>query len=202
MGFNTLPGNPWPLSSEQMENGGGGEPYELPIAAADTLGGVKVGSGLTINSETGVLSNSNPTPYSLPTASDTTIGGVKVGDGLAMDDGVLSVSDEGHVYSETEQVIGKWIDDSDIYERTYILDSAVTITSGGIDITSAIDNASDISKFISGRAYMDSNGYSVANDIYIEKSVSGIRAVNALGIVSDYITLQYTKVTEPENNNE
>ena len=30
--------------------------YELPIATADTLGGVKVGAGLAINSETGVLS--------------------------------------------------------------------------------------------------------------------------------------------------
>ena len=30
--------------------------YELPTASADTLGGIKVGSGLTINSDTGVLS--------------------------------------------------------------------------------------------------------------------------------------------------
>lgn len=35
---------------------GGGTPYVLPIASADTLGGVKVGSGLTIDSETGSLS--------------------------------------------------------------------------------------------------------------------------------------------------
>lgn len=32
------------------------EEYELPIASTNTLGGVKVGAGLTINNETGVLS--------------------------------------------------------------------------------------------------------------------------------------------------
>lgn len=33
----------------------GGGTYELPIASAETLGGVKIGNNLTINSETGVL---------------------------------------------------------------------------------------------------------------------------------------------------
>lgn len=39
----------------------GGDPYVLPIASDSTLGGIKVGSGLTINSTTGVLS-AIPTP--------------------------------------------------------------------------------------------------------------------------------------------
>ena len=60
-------------------------PYELPVASADTLGGVKVGSGLSMDD--GVLS---ATGYSLPTASDETLGGVKVGTGLSIADGVLS----------------------------------------------------------------------------------------------------------------
>lgn len=52
-----------------------GSQYQLPVASADTLGGVKVGNGLAIND--GVLSNSNPTPYSLPIADASTLGGVK-----------------------------------------------------------------------------------------------------------------------------
>ena len=60
-------------------------PYVLPTASAETLGGIKVGSGLSINE--GVLS---ATQYSLPTASDETLGGVKVGSGLAINEGVLS----------------------------------------------------------------------------------------------------------------
>lgn len=68
--------------------GGGGGGYTLPTASADTKGGVKIGSGLSMSGE--VLNNSNPTPYSLPTASAETLGGVKVGSGLSITDGVLS----------------------------------------------------------------------------------------------------------------
>ena len=58
MGIVTYPPNPFPPSSE---NGNGGS-FVLPVATAETLGGVKVGNGLSIN-ENGVLSNDNPTPY-------------------------------------------------------------------------------------------------------------------------------------------
>lgn len=54
MGFNTYPRNPWPLPTDGAGSGGGA--YVLPTASADTLGGVKVGSGLSI--EDGVLSAS------------------------------------------------------------------------------------------------------------------------------------------------
>lgn len=54
-----------------------GSTYELPIAGEDTLGGVKVGTGLSIDSETGVLSISSgvvvgidtPSYSDLPTAT-------------------------------------------------------------------------------------------------------------------------------------
>lgn len=34
--------------SDAISSGGGGEPYVLPVATADKLGGIKVGSGLSI----------------------------------------------------------------------------------------------------------------------------------------------------------
>lgn len=40
---------------------GGGEPYVLPIAGAETLGGIKVGDNLSINAETGVLDATDTT---------------------------------------------------------------------------------------------------------------------------------------------
>ena len=43
-------------SSGSGGGGGGGGSYTLPIASANTLGGVKVGTGLSIDSSTGVLS--------------------------------------------------------------------------------------------------------------------------------------------------
>lgn len=63
-------------------------PYTLPTASTTTKGGVKVGSGLSMDGET-----LNATGYSLPTASDDTLGGVKVGSGLTIaEDGTLSAS--------------------------------------------------------------------------------------------------------------
>ena len=57
----------------------------LNAATASNLGGVKVGSGLTIDGS-GVLS-STVSAYTLPTASATILGGVKVGTGLQINAG-------------------------------------------------------------------------------------------------------------------
>ena len=80
-------------SSGSGGGGGGGGSYTLPIASASTLGGVKVGTGLSIDSNTGVLT-ANGGGYTLPIASANVLGGVKVGTGLSIDDqtGVLSAS--------------------------------------------------------------------------------------------------------------
>lgn len=82
------------IGDEITNGGGGGSSYTLPTASAEVKGGVKVGSGLTIDGET--LKNNNPTPYTLPTASAEVMGGVKVGSGLSIDEnGVLSSSGGG-----------------------------------------------------------------------------------------------------------
>lgn len=36
---------------DAISSGGGGEPYTLPTASASTKGGIKIGSGLTMNGE-------------------------------------------------------------------------------------------------------------------------------------------------------
>lgn len=85
--------------------------YSLPTSSATVLGGVKVGSNLSIDGA-GVLSVSGlatvatsgdyndltnkPSAYSLPTASSTVLGGIKVGTGLSIDGaGVLSATGGG-----------------------------------------------------------------------------------------------------------
>ena len=60
--------------------------YTLPAATTTTLGGVKIGSNITVNS--GEISVD--APYSLPTASSTVLGGIKVGTNLSVAAGVLS----------------------------------------------------------------------------------------------------------------
>ena len=55
---------------------GGGSTYTLPTASADTLGGVKIGDGLTITD--GVLSANGVTPAAYQAASEaTTIAALK-----------------------------------------------------------------------------------------------------------------------------
>lgn len=61
----------------------------LPIASSTTLGGVKIGSGLTV-AEDGTISAA--AAYTLPTASSTTKGGIKVGTGLTMSSETLNHS--------------------------------------------------------------------------------------------------------------
>ena len=67
--------------------------YTLPTASATVLGGIKVGSNLTIDANTGVLSAVQGS-YTLPTASTTVLGGVKVdGTSITIDgNGVITAN--------------------------------------------------------------------------------------------------------------
>lgn len=81
----------WDSANSVWKNASIGSSYTLPIASASTLGGIKVGTGLSIDSNTGVLSATGGS-YTLPTASASTLGGIKVGSHLSIDSGgVLSV---------------------------------------------------------------------------------------------------------------
>jgi hypothetical protein len=63
--------------------------YSLPAATASVLGGVKIGSGISIDGN-GVISAA--AGYTLPNATTSTLGGVIVGTGLAVASGTVSVS--------------------------------------------------------------------------------------------------------------
>lgn len=63
--------------------------FALPIASSSTLGGVKIGSGLTVAAD-GTISAA--AAYTLPTASSSVKGGIKVGTGLTMSSETLNHS--------------------------------------------------------------------------------------------------------------
>jgi hypothetical protein len=66
--------------------------YTLPIASTTILGGIKIGSNITVD-QYGTISVTFPTPtsYSLPPASSVGLGGVIIGTGLAItSSGLLS----------------------------------------------------------------------------------------------------------------
>lgn len=203
MPFNTLPANPFPPSSEQMGAGGGGS-YVLPVASADTLGGVKVGANLSIAD--GVLSAG--APYTLPNASADTLGGVKVGTNLSIDEnGVLSASGGSnmHTYSTTEQEVGTWIDGKTIYEKTYILreNSVDKFAKGGVgnsEYLIGLDNVvnlwvAKIQSFrtSSGNTFVDS--HNISNELVVTFDITtGGLYFNTNHNPSDVsVVLQYTK---------
>lgn len=69
------------FAGEGFQSGGGGGGYTLPVASANTLGGIKVGAGLSINGS-GVLSASGGGGGGLPDLSTTEVNtGVKNYDG-------------------------------------------------------------------------------------------------------------------------
>jgi len=63
--------------------------YSLPTATASVLGGIKIGSGLSIDAS-GVVSSSGS--YTLPDATTLVKGGVIVGTGLGVSSGTLSAN--------------------------------------------------------------------------------------------------------------
>lgn len=111
-----------------------GSTYELPTASADTLGGVKVGSGLSI--EDGVLSANG---YTLPAASSDTLGGVKVGTDLHIaESGRLSVLCTIPVIDKYEFSVGS--DNSFNIQKTHNkVQSTITYPSGMYE-TYTVDN--------------------------------------------------------------
>ena len=113
-----------------------GEHYVLPVASANTLGGVKIGNGLSIAD--GVLSSDAPTPYELPTASADTLGGIKVGAGLTITDGVLS-SDNPTPYS-LPTASADALGGVKIGSGLSITDGVLSVAGGSGIAISAIDN--------------------------------------------------------------
>ena len=81
------------LNSNQiyMTPASSGSTYTLPTATSSTLGGVKIGSNITVNSGTISISKTNvtnalgytppttDTKYTLPNATSSVLGGVKSG---------------------------------------------------------------------------------------------------------------------------
>ena len=89
-----------PLTNDEVDanftnlnNAVGSSSYTLPAATTSNLGGIKIGTGLSIDAN-GVVTSAGS--YSLPTATTNQLGGIKVGSNLSIDAaGVLSETGGG-----------------------------------------------------------------------------------------------------------
>ena len=185
---------------------GGGGGYVLPVATASKLGGVKIGSNVSID-ENGVISVA--APYSLPTAAANTLGGVKVGSNLSIDEnGVLSATGGGGAsYSTTEQVVGTWTDGKPLYQKTYINsdftqsgNEYIADIPANIQIKLMSGGAIDATNYPVSVPYVDlSNMYFISiyadyvqNKVYIRS----VRNSSFYAVYVDNLTIKYTKTTD------
>jgi hypothetical protein len=129
----TLTTDPVTWATVALANSAG---YQLPVATASVLGGVKQGSGVTIAGD-GTISASG-TSYTLPNATTTTLGGVIVGSGINVSAGTISVTPYTLPAATTSTlggvIVGSGITltGSTISVTPYTLPAATTAALGGV----------------------------------------------------------------------
>lgn len=99
-------------------------------------------------------------------------------------------------YSTEEQNTGlKWIDGSYIYVKSYVSPSSIIISNSGTNITSYIDNETDILLFIKSEGVSDGSVSNIqCSNLFIGKtSENNIFAYCAESGTFNVITIWYTK---------
>lgn len=150
-------------------------------ATQETLGSVKIGSGLSIN-ETGVLSAST---YTLPKAASNILGGVKVGDNLTINnEGVLSA-----------------------VATPYTLPTASLTTKGGIKIGTGLEMVGDVLNVTTSEIAAALQSGDVTLQLIDDGDVTGrLKASGPLIVLAggqesndNYVQLQWTRdVNNPD----
>ena len=174
--------HPYIMDTRLKKATGSGGISTIPIASADTVGGIMIGGSANPITVTG---SGNA---SVRKATSELLGVIKAGAGVSVDaDGAIS----GTAYSTTEHKIGrKWIDGKDIYEKTILLEN-VTITANQAVIVG--DNFG-IDKIINALLRVESENGTASIAMWINgssKIVFQSPASYASGNV--YVTIQYTK---------
>ena len=122
--------HPYIMNDRLKKATGSGGISNIPIASADTVGGIMIGGSANPITITG---SGNA---SVRKATAELLGVVKAGAGVSVDeDGAIS----GVAYSTTEHKTGrKWLDGRDIYEKTIQYDSPfLNIATNGTTVESS-----------------------------------------------------------------
>lgn len=126
-----------------------GSTYTLPAATGSTLGGVKIGSNITVSSGTISLSKTNvttalgytppttDTKYTLPTATSSTLGGVKIGSNITVSSGTISLTK-----ANVTSALGYTPPTTD---TKYTLPTANSSTLGGVKLSDSTNSTSSTS---------------------------------------------------------
>ena len=145
-------------------------------ATSTTLGGIKVGSGLSVTDD-GTLS-ADAQEYTLPVATATTLGLVKVGENLSVEeDGTLNGVEGGYSKDEIDSKLQR-------LERMMNMDGKLVFSGAGVctggTTTMAIPSTVDYAEIVSAIPAMGRSG--------VGWSSSGCQTAtsNAIGAASDF----------------
>lgn len=177
------------LNSNQiyMTPASSGSTYTLPVATSFTLGGVKIGSNITVNTGTISISKTNvtnalgytppttDTKYTLPNATSSTLGGVKIGSNITVSSGTISLTKAnvtsalGYTPPTTDTKYTLPTGNASTLGGVKLSDStsSTSSTNGGVAATPAAVNAAiaeaKLAAWPIGSIYMSVNSTSPAN---------------------------------------
>ena len=107
---------------------------------------------------------------------------------------VLTISEKVEditTYSETERIVGKWIDGSDIYEKTIVLDEDVTTTANQWSSTGI--TMDEIDMILDAKIILNTPANENAAVTVIAWNDSGIKIYYGIALVFTTMIIQYTK---------
>lgn len=172
------------LNSNQiyMTPASSGSTYTLPAATGSTLGGVKIGSNITVNNGTISLSKTNvtnalgytppttDTKYTLPTASAWTLGGVKIGSNITENSGTISLTK-----ANVTSALGYTPPTTD---TKYTLPTANASTLGGVRLSDSVSSTSSTNGGIAATPKAVKDAYDASTE-WVSLSVSSVYTVKS-----------------------
>lgn len=180
--------HPYIMDERLKKATGSGGIGNIPIASADTVGGIMIGGSANPITITG---SGNA---SIRKATSELLGVVKAGDGISVDaDGAIS----GVAYSTTEHKTGrKWIDNKDIYEISY--DYAITTSGANVETGLIVPDFDNIVNFFGTVNNGASINYGTEINVILDTDRQIKLKAPAWAVGSHMlITYQYTKPTTP-----
>lgn len=174
--------HPYIMDARLKKVTGSGGISNIPIASADTVGGIMIGGSANPITVTG---SGNA---SIRKATSELLGVVKAGDGVSVDaDGTIS----GVAYSDTAHKTGrKWLDGRDIWEKTIVFSEPVNITTSYTTIETDTDVDVPISTYAVDPTYKASMPLKAG----VENSTLKVIAFDAQ-FTAETVTIEYVKPT-------
>lgn len=159
-----------------------GSTYTLPAATGSTLGGVKIGSNITVSSGTISISKTNvtnalgytppttDTKYTLPTASAWTLGGVKIGSNITENSGTISLT-KANVTSALGYT-------PPITDTKYTLPTGNASTLGGVKLSDSTSSTSSTNGGVAATPKAVKDAYDASTE-WVSLTVSSVYTVKS-----------------------